>query len=266
MLAVMHFRSGISIPIPTAVATGASNSRRFTLPIELNNCSMSVNGHAAGLYSIDRRQVVFVVPPGTFASEGATNADIVLNIQGVVVRGKVPMVATQPDLFSTTGGVGGRALSFNATNSPLLQGEPYLVTQVRLRGGVRVPTVIRVLMTGVQNVPGSSFRIRIGPDPPNRTAIPLNAGAVPDELPGYYRVEFQLIPSMSGQGDSVVVAGITVGGVVYESRTDDTAPRILIVGPVPPTTTRRTVPAESPPQARPAVNGPPGISIRKSRN
>lgn len=224
---------------------------------------MSVNGHAAGLYSIDRRQVVFVVPPGTIAFEGATNADVVLNIQGIVVRGKVPIVATQPDLFSTTGGVGGRALSFNATNSPLLQGEPYLVTQVRLRGGVRVPSVIRVLMTGVQGVPGSSFRIRVGP---TQTAIPLAAGAVPDELPGYYRVEFQLIPGMSGQGDSVVVASITVGAVVYESRVDDTAPRILIVGPVPPATTRRKTSTESPPGLGPASKGPPGTSLIKSRN
>jgi uncharacterized protein (TIGR03437 family) len=250
MLAVMHFSSGISGPFPTAVATGASNSRRFPLPVELGGASLSIDGAAAGMYSIDRRQVVFVVPPGTFATQSAGNLDVVLNVRGVVIRGKVVIVPVQPDLFSTTGGNLGQALSFNATNLPLLQPGPFFVTTVRLRGGRRVATVVRILLTGVQGVPQTSFNITVN----NVAVIPSVEGAVPDELPGYYHVDFALPPSVSGAGDVPVEVSVAIGALIYASQADDKAPRIQIIGPVP--TTTRPAPETSPP-ARISTGSPP---------
>jgi uncharacterized protein (TIGR03437 family) len=262
MLAIMHFGSGISTPIPTIVATGASNSRAFPLPIELGNISMSVDGAAAGLYSVDRRQVVFVIPRGVLATASARNAEVVLNINGVVVRGKLPIVAVQPDLFSTTGGIGGRAISFNATNLPILQPEPYFVTTVRLRGGVRVPTVVRLILTGVEtNVPGSQIQIKIKTF---TSAVVVSATPVPDELPGYFHVDFRLAPDMAGAGDSPVIVSINVGGVDYVSRVEDTAPRILILGTPPPPPTPIAPPSKGPPLPIATAESPPSRGGKRS--
>ena len=54
-----------------------------------------------------------------------------------------------------------RARVFNATNRVLI-GEPFDVTTLRFRGGRRVPTVLRLFVTGINRVGGDFISLRIG--------------------------------------------------------------------------------------------------------
>jgi hypothetical protein len=55
--------------------------------------------------------------------------------------------------------------------------------------------------------------------------MPAVATPVEDEMPGFYRLEFNLSPDLLGAGDQPIVVILTSG---QTSRLDDTAPRIFI--------------------------------------
>lgn len=221
MLAIADFSSGTMIISQTAVG---SLSRRFTLPIELSGVSVTVNGAAAGIKSVTTGEVFFVVPPALTTAAAGTVYPIVINDNGTVIKGSITVVLTRPDIFtfSPVPGPNGRARIFNATNR-VLTTEPFTVRTVKIKGGVRVATVFRLFLTGVEGAAAANFVIRAG----NQTATPIT-GAVLRE-PGVYSVDFTLPATAIGAGDVPVVITITVGGVTYQSRLDDTAPRFRIL-------------------------------------
>ncbi|MDQ6786851.1 MAG: hypothetical protein M3033_08585, partial [Acidobacteriota bacterium] len=141
MLAIANFTSGTAVVSQTAVG---SLSRSFTLPIELSGVTVAVNGAASGIKSISQGEVVFVVPPGFAPPVGGTVYPIVINDNGTVIKGSVTVVPARPDIFtfSALPAPGGRARIFNVTNR-VVRTEPFTVTTVKIKGGVRVPTVLR---------------------------------------------------------------------------------------------------------------------------
>jgi hypothetical protein len=56
----------------------------------------------------------------------------------------------------------------------------------------------------------------------------LITGAVLRE-PGVYSIDFTLPASYQGAGDVPIIVSVTIGGVTYSSRLDDTAPRFRIL-------------------------------------
>jgi hypothetical protein len=194
---------------------------------------MSINGLACGLKSVSQRQIVFVLP--TFISSAAvgTPYQVVVNNNGIVFKGSLTIVPARPDIFTNlpVPGPFGRALAFNVTNR-VPTTEPFTVTTVKLRGGMRVPTVLRVRMTGVANIDLSAAQnvgvlaIHIGGQTINGTAI--LTGSVLVE-PGVYTIDFRLPGALNMAGDQPIVVDVTVGGVKFSSRLDDTAPRISIL-------------------------------------
>ena len=147
MLAIVDLTTGFSQPVAAQTAVG-SLQRRFTLPIELSGVTMTINGVACGLKMVSRRQIMFVVPPALAASD--TPYEVVINNNGVIAKGTVVIVIARPDIFTfnEVPGPNGRARIFNATNRVLTR-EPFNVTTLRYRGGRRVPTVLRLYLTGV---------------------------------------------------------------------------------------------------------------------
>ena len=229
MLAFVDFNSGVNQPVVARTAVGSMTGlaeRRFELPIELSGVTLTVNGAAAGLKSVSQRQIQFVVPPGLSGSAAGTTYPVVINNNGTVIKGSVTLVPARPDIFTTlpAPGPGGRARVFNATNRVLTR-EPFTITTFRLRGSRRVPTVLRVYLTGVANVASSSFLIRIG-----STSIPITGNTAPVQVePGVYAVDFVLPATIAGAGDQPIVFSAVIGGVTYSSRLDDTAPRLFIL-------------------------------------
>ena len=156
-----------------------------------------------------------------------SNTAVVVNNNGVILRGNITIVPARPDIFTDliTPGPNGRARIFNATNRVLTR-EPFTVRTFRLRGSRLVPSVLRVYLTGVNNISASAITVRIG-----STVIPaasIVSAAVLVE-PGVYTIDFTLPPEIAGAGDQPIVVSVLVNGIVYTSRLDDTAPRLFIL-------------------------------------
>ena len=228
MLVIFILPLDASNPAVPSAAVG-SLTRSFTLPIELSGVTLTINGAAAGLQSIGPREITFVVPPGLVAVNNApTVYPFVLNNNGMVIRGSITIVPARPDIFifpSTSTPATNRARIFDITNT-VQRTEPFTVTTLRRRGGRRVPTVLRLFVTGVNNLTAANLMVRIGNT--TLTGAQLITGAVLRE-PGVYTIDFTLPPTLQGAGDVPVIVSVTIGGVTYQSRLDDTAPRFRIL-------------------------------------
>jgi putative intracellular protease/amidase len=81
-------------------------------------------------------------------------------------------------------------------------------------------------LTGVHGLAGSTFTIRIGSATISGALVTSNAVLVE---PGVYAVDFTLPATLNRAGDQPVIVSVTIGGVTYTSRLDDTAPRTSIL-------------------------------------
>lgn len=113
-------------------------------------------------------------------------------------------------------------MAFNVTNR-VRTTEPFTVTTIRIRGGVRVPTVLRLRLTGIANTVPAVISIRIGSTTITGSQV-LTGGVLVE--PGIYTVDFILPPELNGRIDQPVVVTVNAGGVLFTSRLDDTAPRL----------------------------------------
>ena len=192
MLAILNLQTGIDQPVVARTAVG-SLRRSFTLPIELSGITLTINGVGCGLRSVSRHAIEFVVPPGLTADPAGTSYPVVLNNNGFVVKSTVTLVPARPDIFTFTGvGPGGRAKLFNVTNR-VPTTEPFTVFTVMLRGGHRVPSHMRLYLTGVNNIASSSITIRIGPQTIAGGSI-LSNGVLVE--PGVYKVVFLMASNL----------------------------------------------------------------------
>jgi hypothetical protein len=226
MLAILDYNPGINAPVVARQAVGALN-RSFPLPIELSGVTMTINGAACGLKAVGQRQITFVVPPGLAAASDGTSYPVVINNNGLIIRGKVTIVPSRPDIFNKdlSFQLGGRARVFNATNRVLLM-EPFPIRTFRLRGSKLVPTVLRLYLTGVQSLASTNFTIRIG-----SVTVPVASvltGAVQVE-PGVYTVDFTIPPDLAGAGDQPIVVTVTINGFTFTTRLDDSTSRLIIL-------------------------------------
>jgi uncharacterized protein (TIGR03437 family) len=224
MLAVLNSAEGFGPAITPRTVTG-SVEQSPDLPIELSGVSMTVNGYAVGMKSVDNNRITFVVPPGLSSALTGTSYPVVINNQGAQIKGFITIVPARPDIFSSNFGPGGRAQATNVTNR-VPTTEPFVVRTVKVKGGTKVASVIRLRITGVQGVPASAITIRIGNT--NITGTQVLTGGVLVE-PGVYTIDFQLPQSLSGAGDQPIVVTVTSGTTTFTSRLDDTAPRISIL-------------------------------------
>lgn len=186
---------------------------------------MSIGGHTVGLKSVDSNSIEFVAPRSLPSAVEGTNYPVVVNNNGSVIKGWVTAVPGRPDVFSSVVGPGGRAQALNVVNR-VHMAEPFTVTTVRVRGGERVATVLRLKVTGVEGAGTVNFSIRIGSQTISGTQV-VSGGVLVD--PGVYYVDFQLPVGLRGAGDQPIVVTILAGTGSYSSRLDDTAPRLSIL-------------------------------------
>jgi uncharacterized protein (TIGR03437 family) len=230
MLAILDYQAGINTPVVAAEAVG-SLERSFQLPIQLSGVTMTIGGAACGLKRVSQRQIVFVSPPALSISSQTNTSSypIVINSNGTVMKGTITIVPGRPDVFTTspTPGPFGRTRIYNATNAPaLLIGEPFAIRTIKRRGNKLVPTVLRVYLTGVNFFPSSAITIRV--DGQTITGAGILSDAIVRE-PGVYSIDFTLPAALSGAGDVPIIVTVTVNGVSYTSRLDDTASRFRIL-------------------------------------
>ena len=226
MLAEIIFQTAL-VPAVTPRTAVGSLDRRFTLPIELSGVTLTINGVACGLKSVSSNSIVFVVPPNLSTETAGKNYPVVLNNNGVVLKDSLTLVPARPDVFRTSGtGPGGRARMLNVTNR-VPTGEPFTLFTVQQRGGRRIPSHMRLYLTGVGTGQNATYSVRIGEATASGNTI-LTLPVLAE--PGVYYIDFSMPTTLIGSGDRPVVVTITVGGVNFTSRLDDTAPKVFIIG------------------------------------
>jgi hypothetical protein len=223
MSAILDYQAGIDRPLIARTAVG-SIERSFTLPIELSGLTMTINGAACGLRSVSRHKIQFVVPIGLGSATTGTTYPLVLNNNGVVMRTNVTIVPARPDIYNSAGAIepGGRAKLFNVTNSRHTT-EPFTVRTIMRRGNRLVPSIMRLYVTGVANLPNSLINVRIRDQ---QVAARTNPVLVE---PGVYTVDFVMPIALQGAGDVPIVVSVTINGVTFSSRLDDTTSRLFIL-------------------------------------
>lgn len=220
MLVMMNYEASTSPPIVPRTAVGLGD-RVFELPLELSGFSMTIGGIGCGIKSVNGHQVTFVVPPHLASTIEGTPYPVVINNQGTVIRGTITIVPTRPDIFNIEMApeAGGRANIKNVTNR-VHTGEPFTVTTIKIRGGVRVPSVLRIKMTGIANITDTSIiSIRMG-DQTTETAEILTLPVYVE--PGVYSIDFTPPPELNGAGDVPVVVTVRVSSTPFTTRLDDT--------------------------------------------
>lgn len=187
---------------------------------------MTINGVACGLKSVDGDKIRFVAPIALASATAGTSYPVVINANGRVLKTKMVIVPARPDVFNEAMfiGPGGRARSLNVTNRVYTK-EPFVIRTIRRRGDVLRPTVIRVYMTGVANMDPGAITIRI------KDSIVVGTNVISNVLvePGVYIVDFELPPTLEGVGDQPLVVTVTLGGVSFSSRLDDTSTKVSIL-------------------------------------
>ncbi|HKU75350.1 MAG TPA: hypothetical protein VJR02_15675 [Pyrinomonadaceae bacterium] len=213
-------RSTVALAPSDAATTGdvKETTRTPALPIELNGVSLSVNGHAAGLYKVLNadKQINFVVPIGTPAGvrtvainilDAGANTDTLL-------RGLLQIISGQPDIFTFPG---------NRAAALTTQGlaEPFNVTT---EGNA---TVISLSVTGVRSATVGEITVTVGTTAITGTSI---ISVRPNtNMPGFDIIDFALPASLAGAGDVPVQVTFTrTNGGTFVSRPADSAPRITI--------------------------------------
>jgi Tol biopolymer transport system component len=223
MLASLDY-TATDTPIAPRTAVG-DLKRSPNLPIELSGVSLAINGVACGLRSVGGRHIDFVLPDGfAGAADGSVKLPFVLVNNGVAMRDTLTIVPARPDIFriDDVAAAGGRTKAFNVTNRVPTR-EPFTVRTVKIKGGVFVPTVLRVYLTGINNIPPTGISVRI-------KDITINGvSAITKVEPGVWTIDFQLPSTLDGKGESPVVVTVTVGSTTFTSRLDDTTSFIRIL-------------------------------------
>ena len=226
MLAILNYTGGTNPSIVARTAVGSIN-REFNLPLELSGVSMTINGLGVGMKSVSSGSIVFVVPPAISSTLTGTVYPVVINNNGVVIKGFVTIVPARPDIFTNLPMPGplGRAQVTNVTNR-VATPEPFTVTTIRIRGAKRVPSVLRLRLTGVANTTAAVISIKIGSVTIVGSQV-LTGGVLVE--PGVYTVDFTLPPELNGAGDQPIIVTVTANGTTFTSRLADTAPRLQIL-------------------------------------
>jgi uncharacterized protein (TIGR03437 family) len=188
------------------------------LPIELGGTSISINGVACGIYAVTATSISFVVPIGLVPNSGTTSYPVVINSNGLVIRGQVVIVSAQPDIFTDANGPGGRAMVCNITRvtSGCLT-EPFNVTSDNGTGTL-VPTVLEIHLTGLlRGTAATAITVTIG----TTSIVPSNV--IQLDQPGFQEIDITL-PTAVDRGDLPIVVKVATA----TSRPTDSAPHVTI--------------------------------------
>jgi hypothetical protein len=104
--------------------------------------------------------------------------------------------------------------------------EPYTVTTIKIKGGHRVASVIRIRATGILDHAAANLTVRIGSV--TISGAQILSGATQVE-PGIFEFDFTLPAALNRAGDQPIILQGIVGSDNFFSRLDDTAPRIAIL-------------------------------------
>jgi uncharacterized protein (TIGR03437 family) len=215
---------------------GSETARSPILPVELNGVSVSVNGAAAGLYFVGdtpAEGISFVMPVGL----GGGVATVVINDQrnnnGTVFRGFVQVVASQPDIFTSTNGPGGIARVCNVTN-PVLSSSGCIMGPFQVTTddgtGTQVPTKLEIWVTGVRLALATETKVSFVDGTTTTDITPTSVLPNTNKF-GFDLINITLPASLAGTApiDYKLIVTVTRSGSPFTSRPVATAPQVTII-------------------------------------
>jgi hypothetical protein len=214
---------------------GPEAERRPILPIELNGVSVSVNGAAAGLYFVGDSPgegISFVMPIGLSAGVATVVVNDQRNNNGTVFRGFVQIIASQPDIFTSTNDAGGTARACNVTNSA--SGSACIVGPFKVTSadstGAQVPTVLELYVTGTRLVLASETKVSFV-NGTTTTDITPSVVRPNTNMFGFDFIKITLPATLAGTApiDYKIIVTVTRSTSTFTSRPQDTAPQITII-------------------------------------
>jgi uncharacterized protein (TIGR03437 family) len=228
-------RSTVGLATSDKDAVGGSETARSPiLPTELNGVSVSVNGAAAGLYFVGdspSEGINFVMPIGLSTGVATVLVNDQRNNSGTVFRGFVPIVATQPDIFTSTNDAGGVAMVCNITNTAVsgcVTG-PFQLTTADSTG-TQVPTKLEIYVTGLRNIVTGETSVNFINGSTTTTILPTSVRANTNMF-GVDLITI-VLPSTLGPvtapTDFKLVVTVNRSGS-FSSRPADTAPTVTLV-------------------------------------
>jgi hypothetical protein len=119
----------------------------------------------------------------------------------------------------------GRTKAFNVTNT-IQTVEPFPIKTLKRRGDILTPTVVRLYLTGVEGLNNSVATIRLRDAAVVGSNIRASAFIIE---PGVYTLDFDLPSQLLRAGDVPIVITVTVDGVTFQSRLDDTSTMLNVL-------------------------------------
>jgi WD40-like Beta Propeller Repeat len=214
---------------------GPEAERRPILPVELNGVSVSVNGAAAGLYFVGdspSEGISFVMPVGLSGGVATVVVNDQRNNNGTVFRGFVQIVASQPDIFTSTNGAGGTAMVCNVTNAAT-SGSGCIVGPFKVTtdsGGTQVPTVLEVWVTGTRLAAAAETKVSLVDGSTTTDIVPTSVRPNTNKF-GFDLITITLPASLAGTApiDYKLIVTVTRSGSSFTSRPAATAPQVTII-------------------------------------
>jgi len=230
-LSIVRSTAGLADSDKNAVG-GSEKERSPILPIELNGVSVSVNGAAAGLYFVGdspSEGINFVVP----IAVSAGTATFVVNNRGTVFRGFVQIVASQPDIFTSTNDADGTVVACNVTNSATsgsgcIMG-PFQVTSADSTG-TQVPTILELHVTGTRFALPAETKVSFATST-STTDISATSVRPNTRMFGHDLINITLPASLAGMApiDYRIIVTVTKSAGTFTSRPQASAPQITII-------------------------------------
>ena len=213
---------------------GSETARSPILPVELNGVSVSVNGAAAGLYFVGdspAEGISFVMPVGLSTGVASVVVNDQRNNSGTVFRGFVQIVASQPDIFTSTNDAGGIAMVCNVTNTAVsgcVTG-PFQVTTADSTG-TQVPTQLEIYLTGARFALNVETKVSLVVGTTTTDIIPTTVRPNTN-LFGNDLINITLPASLAATTpvDYKLIVTVTKGTSIFTSRPATTASQITII-------------------------------------
>jgi uncharacterized protein (TIGR03437 family) len=208
-------RGSIGSLFGTKLADAAATTARADLDFELNGVSVTVAGIAAKLIFVSPLQINFIVPDGVTPAD---SVEFTINNKGVLSKGKVKLLDSQPGIFTATadgkgaGAVACQVITKDADGN--VTGTTYPAPPCEI-SAERKDSYLLIFGTGFRNAAAASVIVQVGTGDAAKDFTPIYAGDQ-RQFPGLDQINL-LLPTDFTKGTLKLKIKASSGSTTVES-------------------------------------------------